>query len=361
MRFEFKTPFATIGAVLLAAGAQADTIYLTNGDTLEDVKVKTEGLDMVSYSDGGKTQEVKSDEVLRVKFSKKPTKVDTADSAFDTEAYFPAINDLQEFLTENSKSPKKFPWANPYALYRVMEINLLIGEYDEAIAAADRLVAEAGKSRYVPLAHLGKARALFDAGKAGDAVGALGDLKALASSGAVGNRWSLEADVHEALFDTSTKGDARAKVFKGLVTKSGRDFPIVANRARVAVGEAYLGAKNVDDAEKAFQEVLDDPQADDRTLAGAYSGLGDCLYARGESASGDAQKDFYRKAVEAYMRVVVVYDKQFSYVPHTMLYAGLAFRGMGDDVSKDRASEMLLQVRRRFPGTREAEEAKSLR
>lgn len=362
MRFEIKNLFAPlVGAALLCTSAQADTIYLTSGDTVEDVKVKTEGLEMVAYSEGGKTKEIKSDEVLRVKFSLKPTKVDQADSAVDSGAYFPAINDLQEFLTENSKSPRKFPWANPYALYRVMEINLLIGEYDEAIKAADRLISEAGDSRYAPLAHLGKARALFDSGKASDAADPIGALKAMASSGAVGNRWSLEAAVHSALFDTKSKGEARAKVFKGLVIESGSDFPIAANRARVAAGEAYLSAKKVEDGEKFFQDVIEDGQADARTLAGAYNGLGDCLYARAEGASGDAQAEFYNQAVEAYMRVVVVYDQQFAYVPHSMLYAALCFRGLGDEVSAERASKMLLSVRRNFAGSKEAEEAKSLR
>ena len=360
---QLRTHFAKslLGALLVSAAA-ADTIYTIDGDTIEDVTVRAEELSTVTYRTAGskKDKTVSADQVLRVNFSSKPALIDSADSAVEDGAYFPAINDLEEFLVNGAKEARKFPWAKAYSVYRVMEINLLIGEYEDAVKAADRVLADAGESRYVPLAHLGKARALFDSGKAADATAAVATLKELADSGKVGARWGLEAEVHQVLFNADLKGSARVTKLTGLVTRAANDFSIVANRARVAAGEASVTVKDYAGAEKFFRAVLDEPQADSRTLAGAYSGLGNCLYAQAEGAGSDGA-ELYREALMAYMRVVVNYELEFAYVPHSMLYAGLCFRGMGGEEDLERATVMLLRVRQRFPGSREAEEAKSLR
>ena len=354
--------FGALLATVFSTAAGADTIYTTDGATIDDVTVKAEELATVTYREAGskKDKTISSDEVLRVHFSKKPGLVDSADAAVDEDAYFPAINDLEEFLVNGAKEARKYPWSMAYSAYRVMEINLLIGEYEDAIKAADRVLADAAESRYVPLAHLGKARAMFDSGKPEDAIKAVTGLKGMADGGQVGARWGFEADVHLILFNSKLKGAARASKLEGLITKAARDFPLVANRARVAAAQAKISTKDYTGAEQLFRQVLSEPQADDRTLAGAYSGLGDCLYAKAEgTASGQAE--LYQEAVMAHMRVVVNYDKQFAYVPHSMLYAALCFRSIGGEEYNARAKSMLLAVRRRFPGSREASEAKSLR
>ncbi|MFT7678699.1 MAG: TolA-binding protein [Planctomycetota bacterium] len=356
LRTNLILPF--LGTLLFAAVAQADTIYKTDGDAIEDVKVTKEALDLVTYRAEGSRKEatIASDSVLRVEFSKKPELVDSADGAALTDAYFPAINDFESFLADaGGKAPKGFAWSINYSLYRLVQMNMVVGELDKAVVAADRFLTEAPESRYVPLVYLAKARALFDSGKGSDAGAAVGQLMAMSDSGKVGARWGLEAEVHAVIFKGG-KGTADIAKYKSLATKAAKDFPIVASRARIAAAEALMSDKKVADAEKLCREVIKSGQGDARTLAGAYKTLGDCLYQR---ASGDGK--LLNDAVLAYMRVVVVYEKEFAYSPHSMLYAGLAFRALGGDGNEERAQKMFTTVRRRFPGTRYADEAKSLR
>lgn len=349
-----------LGTLLFAASAQADTIYKTDGDAIEDVRVTKEALDMVTYRAEGSRKDVTiaSDKVLRVDFSRKPELVDSADGAALTDAYFPAINDFESFLADAAgKAPTGFAWSINYSLYRLVQINMVVGELDEAIKAADRFLIEAPESRYVPLVHLAKARALFDQGKAKDAGASVAQLKGMADSGKVGARWGLEAEVHAVIFKGG-KASADVAKFKSLATKAAKDFPIVASRARIAAAEALMKEKQLTDAEKLCRTVIKAGQGDARTLAGAYKTLGDCLYQRAGSAK---DQKLLNEAVLAYMRVVVVYQKEFAYSPHCMLYAGLAFRALGGETNEERAQRMFTTVRRRFPGTRYADEAKSLR
>lgn len=356
------TFFGTLlGTLLFAASAQADTIYKTDGDAIEDVRVIREALDVVTYRAAGSRKDVSisSDEVLRVDFSRKPELVDSADGATKSDAYFPAINDFESFLADaGGKAPTGFAWSVNYSLYRLVQINMIVGELDKAVVAADRFLTEAPESRYVPLVHLAKARALFDQGKTKEAAAAVAQLKGIANSGKVGARWGFEAEVHAVMFKGDSKPAADVAKYKSLATKAAKDFPIVASRARIAAAEALMKEKQLDDAEKLCRAVIKSAQGDARTLAGAYKTLGDCLYQRAGAAN---DPKLLNEAVLSYMRVVVVYEKEFAYSPHCMLYAGLSFRALGGAGNEERAQRMFTTVRRRFPGTRYADEAKSLR
>jgi hypothetical protein len=134
--------------------------------------------------------------------------------------------------------------------------------------------------------------------------------------------------------------------------------------ADVAVAESLLLREDgLAEAEKMFKAVTADPKADERTLAGAWSGLGDCIYRRAvqRKAEGkEADKDL-RDALKAYMRVVVVYEYEFRYVPHAMLFAGRSFDALGDEESKDRAQRLYRQILITYKGSKEANEAKAFR
>src|SRR5690606_28534592 len=111
----------------------------------------------------------------------------------------------------------------------------------------------------------------------------------------------------------------------------------VANRARVAEGETYLEGSKPDfgAAKKVFEKILADPKADDATMAGAYTGMGDCLFheAAAKGSGSDASKKDLDAALMAYMRVAVNYRDQTRYAPKAMFYAGrsLDLLGEGDE------------------------------
>ncbi|MCP3920694.1 MAG: hypothetical protein GY711_34645 [bacterium] len=376
-----RTPFLTLSATLsaavglLAVPGLADTINLTSGKTIDDVEIKEEKLDFVTYKEGRENKQVRSEEVLSIDFASKPPLVDRAEAALDEENYEAGAQDLEDFIAGAlSKPPRRHPWSPPYAMYRLIEVYETVGEVELLVKAADRLLENAGESRYAPLAFLKKADALYDSGKASDAMEVKTAFDELLSQKNLGGRWPVESDLRGVLFDTKLSAKKREAALKEVSGKAGVAYPTVRNRAEVALGEALiLGAGSEKDegkkkekwesAEKVFRDVTEDPKADDRTLAAAWSGLGDCLYQRGASmAQSDTKRDkVLREALMAYLRVVVVYKLQLGYVPKAMFWAGRTFDLLGDDESRDRAQEMYSKVIRSFRGTRWADEARGFR
>ena len=144
-------------------------------------------------------------------------------------------------------------------------------------------------------------------------------------------------------------------------TTAGSEYPVVRNRARVAEGESYIESnpKDFDKARAVFEEIADDPTADDATLAGAYTGLGDCLFqqaAKKVNAEEDAG-DELRGALLNYLRVVVVYENQTRYVSKAMFFAGTVFKLMDDEASRAAAYKMYQALKTRYPASEWAQKA----
>ncbi|MFT5198935.1 MAG: tetratricopeptide (TPR) repeat protein [Planctomycetota bacterium] len=353
-------------SLLLASPSLADRIFKTDGSTLDDVTIVSEGLDEVEYkpASGRNKKTIGSHEVLSIVFERMPTQLDSAEAAMGDELYLDAVNDLEEFLSRfASKPPRTYPWAVPYALYRLVEVYQVAGEYPSVVTAADRVLTEAPDSRYAIMAHLTKIEALNLMGEEADLKSAVATFSAFVTAKSLPARWRLEAELRGVLFDRTLKGSKRRDKLNEVVSAAGKDSPIVKNRAMVAIGESFLTERKVNDAQRTFTQVLADPKADDFTLAGAHTGLGDCLYQKSEkknSEGEDAAEDFKKAALE-YMRVVVVYGDQLQYVPKAMFFAGRCFQEMGDDEGERRAQQLYSKLARTYPNSKAAKEAKSFR
>jgi predicted negative regulator of RcsB-dependent stress response len=358
------TALATSSLLGLAAapGAAADTIRLTDGTSIEGVQVREEGLQKVTYKDGRKDGEVDVDKVLTIVFEPKPALVDTAEAGLAEDLYMQAIQDLEEYIASNDEPERKYPWALSYAMYRVVELNETMGAWGAVVAGADRLLAKAPQSRYAPLALLRKAEALYEAGKGADAMKALDALSTMAGGAGLGARWEVEIDLRRVLLDDSVQGDARVKKLEGVSASAGGSYPSVWGRAEVAIGEALLKAGKVADAEKAFRDVTKGSGADNRALAGAWSGLGNCVFARASAAkeAGEEGADAeLRESALAFMRVVILYRDQTRYLSGALYWAGRSFDLIGDEESADRAQRLYREVIRNHKGTRWEQEARA--
>ncbi len=353
-------------SLLLASPSLADRIFKTDGSTLDDVTIVSEGLDEVEYkpASGRKKKTIGSHEVLSIVFEKMPAQLDSANAAMGDELYGDAINELEEFLEHFSKKPPRtYPWAIPYALYRLVEVYQVAGEYPSVVTAADRLLAAAPDSRYAILAHLTKIEALHLMADEANLKTSVDAFSAFVAEKSLPARWRLEAQLRGVLFDSTLRGSKRRERLNDIVATAGKGSPIVKNRAMVAIGESFLKEKKVSDAEGIFTGILDDPKADEITLAAAHTGLGDCLYQRAEkekSESGEAPEKFKAAALE-YMRVVVVYGDQLQYVPKAMFYAGRSFQEMGGAEDERRAQKLYSKLVRTYPSSKAAKEAKSFR
>ena len=348
----------------LLGSARADTITMLDGKTFDNVTIVSEALKEVTFRQDGKVKTAPSDTVSSVEYKKKPKLVDQADSAAKDGDVVAAMDTLDIYVKGlfEGNAKESMAWAPAYAVQRLVELSASVGDNAGVIEAADMLIAKAPDSRYLPSAYLAKATAQSDDKKSKEALATLAELRKLIDTQTLSQRWKLEADLAQALVDPALAGaKRRAKVIE-IAGLAGKDYPTVANRARVAEGESYIEgeAKDFTKARGLFKSIVDDPQADNSTLAGAYTGLGDCLFSQAidlQKANKDANPSF-KEAVEAYMRVVVLYPEQVRYRAKSMYLAGRAFEFLGDEVSKTRSRQLYRSVVREFRESTWAGEAK---
>jgi len=352
---------ALLCALLIAPAASADTIHLTDGKSIEDCQITAETYEVIEYRAGSRKQSVATDKVLRIEYAKRPTLVDRAETAAADEQPHDAIADLETYVQGLLESGKRerYAWAPAFAMYRLVELNRMVGELPAAEAAADRLIEKAPRSRFVPPAYLAKADIQNDQGQGAKALTTINQLEALIQKSKLSRRWALECDLSKVLYDAKLGGKKKRDKLEEVSAKAGREFPTVRNRADVAEAETYLAAKSFGEAEKIFQRICDDPKADAGTLAAAFTGLGDCLFQRAFGMStGAEQSELYREALLAFMRVVVVYKDQTRYVPKAMLLAGRIFDQSADEISKESAQKLYRSVIRIYGGTPWARDAR---
>lgn len=335
-----------------------DKIYLTDGSVLKDVGVTTDGVLEVEYRSGRNKTTVPSERVLRIEFGAKPRIVDQADGFALQEEYLDAITEMQNYLGEVEEKPdKRFPWAAAYARYRLIELNGVIGELDALGAAADELIAKHPDSRFAPLAFVAKAQALSDAGNAAGAKAAADAFGKFVGDKQLTGRWVVEQNLWAAL--TSGESGKKQQDALAAVAADAAEFPSVRNRAEVAIAESLLGSKKVAEAEKVFRDVVKESKADTRTMAAAWTGLGDTLYARAGAAAAEEKPAIYKEALKAYMRPVVVYPDESAYVSKAAFFAGRCYQELGDTESMDRSRKLYKFVINTFPGSRWDREARS--
>ncbi len=170
-------------------------------------------------------------------------------------------------------------------------------------------------------------------------------------------RWVVEQKLWAAL----TSGETGKKLQDALaaVAADAAEFPSVRNRAEVAIAESLLGGKKIAEAEKVFRDVVKESKADARTMAAAWTGLGDALYARAGNASAEEKPAMLKEALKAYMRPVVVYPDESAYVSKAAFLAGRCYQELGDTESMDRSRKLFTFVITTFKGSRWEREARA--
>jgi tetratricopeptide (TPR) repeat protein len=361
-----KTTFPTAAVLLLLpVTGLADTIFRSDGPPIEDCKVQRETFNEVEYkSDSGSKKTIASDKVVRIVHEKVPRLLDSARAALADSDFATALGDIELYVDgvlSSEKGDRKYPWAPAYAMFRLIELYSSVGDPQGMIEAADQLIEKAPESLYVPIAYLAKADALADTKKTEAANKALQDLLALATEKNLSARWKLETELSLALLDTKVKGDKLRTKLETL-SKQAEDYPTVLNRAKLAEAESFLLEKEFTAAESILTRTIDSGRAGERTMAGAYTGLGDCQFQRAvdlfktdKKAEAEA---LLEDAVLSYMRVVQVYEAQSRYVAKAMFFAGRAFDQFQQPEIKQRAKLMYREVVRQFPESSWAQEAR---
>lgn len=336
-----------IACALLAGPAAADKLNLLDGKTV-DCTVVRESLDGVVYKLDGKGAELtaKNDAILSIEFESRPRLLLEAESRVSEGALDDAITLLQEYVegVQSGDKKERVLWAPAFAMHRLVELSANQGDAAGVVAATGRLIQGAPDSRWVPEAWLAQAQALTALSKPDDARKSLAALRALIDQKGLGPRWSLECDLESVASDAALTGAGRRVRLEEIATRAGDKFPTVRNHARVAIGQSHLEGeqKDFDAAGKIFQSIIEEGRADPTTLAGAYAGLGDCLFTAAvvrANAKQDA-KPLLQDALLAYMRVVCSYKDQPAYRSKAMLFAGKVLETLGDDASRAQARRL---------------------
>ena len=336
-----------IGAALTAGSiAHADKIFQTDGKVLEDVKIQSETILDVTYKEGNNTKTIASDKVLRVEFLRMPKELEEAEAALVGDDMLTALDLYDEYSDgqiRNRGSEKRFKWAPPYAAWRCVELRIEAADLDGIVVRTELLIQNYPDSRYVSFAFLAKASAELQSGKGAKATSTLETFSRMISANALSKRWELECRLAQIRADPGLSGEDKREKLADIIGEAGRTYPIVKSRASVAEGETYLveadatrdqkKAKELrGKAKEAFEEIIADPRADEEALAGAYTGLGECVYYLGLEANDAA---LLKQASMYYLRVAVLYESQSLYVPKALFYAMRCF-----DLMEDRTRKM---------------------
>ncbi|MDE0890641.1 MAG: hypothetical protein OSB14_00475 [Planctomycetota bacterium] len=360
-----------LAPALLVAVAAADTIYTTDGHTIDDCSVLEESLTEVSYKRNSKKTTIPAGDVLRIDFTTTPgsgrqdlTLIDRAETAVRDDQLFDAVSDFTTFLdgavSKMADGGKLRPvWAPAYAAWRLAELNASMGKTAEAVAAVQLLEDKFPEARYIPAALLLKAEAQFAAGEAAPAKKSLAAVKKLVAAKGLSKRWELEANLSGVVNDDALTGDKRRDALKRISNQAGSEFASVRNRAQVIGAESLLADKDYEGAQEVFTRIVKDSKSDQRTLAIAWSGTGDCLFESiSKNPGSDANRKTLNAALRAYMRVVVLYKAESDYLARSMVYAGRIYTLMETEAATENAKKLFGTVTRQFPKTKWAQEAR---
>jgi len=361
-----------LAPVLLVAVAGADTIITTDGHTIEGCTVLEESLLEVTYRRGGSNKStIPTSDVMRIDFMTSPGSgrqdlalVDRAETAVKDGQLFDAVSDFTTFLdgaiSKLEGGGRVRPsWAPAYVAWRLAQVNASMGKGAETIAAVDKLALKFPEARYLPEALLLKAEVQFAGDKADLGKKSLEVIVKLVAERGISKRWELEAKLAGVVYDGSLTGTRRLDALKRVATQAGAEFVSVRNRAQAIGAETLLADKDFDGAKDVFTRIAKDPKSDQRTLAIAWSGLGDCLYQSGaKDPSSEANKATLKDALKAYMRVVVIYNGESDYLARAMVYAGRIYTFMETEEADENAKKLFGAVVRQFPGTKWAQEAR---
>ena len=354
---------AALSLLHVAAVAMPDRIYQSDGSILEDVKIVNEGLSTVTYKASGSKDEksVDSELVLGVEFSSKPEEISEADVSASDEGFGSALAGMENYLENlGGKKDKKFPWGPSYARYRIVELNALMNDVGAMSAAVEELVTNDADSRYVPLAMIAKIDRLIVNGDMAGATEASTAFKNLVTDKGLSQRWKFEQELLALRADASQKGEGLEKELLSL-SKAAAVFPTVTNAADVAAAESMLSRSEFAAAEDLFRGVTGDPSADNSTLAAAWTGLGDCLYRRGEAKVGSDDEGaiaLFGEAQRAFLRTVVNYRFEYVYVAKSAFYAGRCFQLIDAEGAKDNSNKLFFFVMRNFKGSKWADSSR---
>ncbi len=280
-------------AALLAApiAAQDDTITLTNG-TVVTGRVTSFDVRNLKYTKGSGTETVPTDQVAKVELKK------------FKDVFARGLRDPDTMITlARERLEEKDTLMAQFAFVHAADQWLSSGDpadAGKAIGALDELQKGVPEAGLLPEVYRMKFEYYSSLGTKGAPSAATVAKKY--QSDAVAGAWptglAVEAEYFTTLAERRDPKDFQSKL-KAIVAKAGGVNPLVASRANVELAHSLRETKDVEGAQKIYEEVLAKDKADESALAGAYLGLGKILLEK----AGANDKDAFKRAMLLFLRV----------------------------------------------------------
>jgi tetratricopeptide (TPR) repeat protein len=341
-------------ALFLAPALPQNEIVLVDGKVIEVKTIKTETYSEVTYKtvnggDGRKDAHLVR-EVIHDTGSASLDDYVAAVAMMDAGDFRGAMQNFLLVLEDRAASTGRNSWTIQHAWFRIMECGFADANYSAVTEAADKLLEQVPDTFFYGPALMMKA----DAQAArGDAAGAEETYRALASAVAtkgLPERWNRESELGLVLLDKGLRGAAKRSKLEQIEARNSREYPTVASRANVEIGNSYLDEGDLDKAKGFFEGILNGGSADDHTEAYAWFGLGEVAYQQG-LASDDAKKSkelFFQAGLD-FLRVALMYPQVIELVPDSLGKGAVAFYRIGDTESQIKALRLKNRLAQRFP------------
>ena len=273
----------------LPAAAQQDKIVLSNGTTIDGVRVVSFDIRDLRYTKGSANENVSTDQVVELELG-----------AFK-DVYRRGLSDPDMMVT--------------VAAEQLREKNLVLaqlgftkaaaqffdsGEAGKAVAALDDLQKGIPEAGLLPEVYRQKFEFYLGQGKTADAQKVAEKYRFAATGGAWPPGLVVEAEFFEAMAERANGGnpkDFQSKL-RTVIGKASSN-QVVANRANVQLAHSLREAKDQEGARRIYEDIASRDGIDESTRAGAYLGLGHLALER--ATGGD--KDAAREAMLMFLRV----------------------------------------------------------
>jgi hypothetical protein len=290
----FRASVSLLAAMLAAPlAAQDDTVTLTNGTVVTGAKITSFDVRNLKYTKGGNTETVATDQVAKVELGK--FKDTYARGLRDPDLM---ITVARERLAEKDTLMAQFGFVGAANQWLDSGDTADAGK---AIGALDEMAKAIPEAGLLPEVYRLKFEYYINQGARG--ANSAATVAKKFQSDAVAGAWPsglmLEAEFLTTLAEKRDPKDYQTRL-RAIVGKSGAN-PTIQSRANVELASSMRETKDVDGAQKIFEEVIAKDKVDESALAGAYLGLGKILLEK----AAPSDKDAFKRALLLFLRVRV--------------------------------------------------------
>jgi hypothetical protein len=289
----FRASVSLVAALLAAPiAAQDDTVTLTNGTVVTGVRVTSFDIRSLKYTKGSANEIVPSDQVAKIELRK------------FKDVYARGLRDPDMMLTvAREQLAEKETLLAQFGFVGAANQWLDSGAAEDAgkaLGALDEMQKGIPEAGLLPEVYRLKFEYYSNLGAKGAASAATVAKKyqADAVTGAWPAGFAVEGEFFLALAEKRDPKEFQNRL-KAIVGKAAAANPAVASRANVELAHSLRETKDVDGAQRIYEEVAGKENADDVALAGAYLGLGKILLEK----AGAGDKDSFKRAMLLFLRV----------------------------------------------------------